>query len=141
MSPRGSEGSEQQARRDIVEVIRRVYARGWISATDGNVSILLGPDRVLATPTGINKGSMTPEDLIVVDRQGSRIQGSRPPSSDTMQDWIEKELATARFGTTKAATATTRKPPQNAGRSPATVRMSVAGPARLGCGVAARQPT
>jgi L-fuculose-phosphate aldolase len=82
MSPRGSDGSEQQARRDIVEVIRRVYARGWISATDGNVSILLGPERVLATPTGINKGSMTPDDLIVVDRRGNRITGSRPPSSE-----------------------------------------------------------
>src|SRR5262249_33502275 len=34
-----------------------------------------------------------------------------------MQDWIEKELATARFGTTKAATAKTRKPPQKARKS------------------------
>jgi L-fuculose-phosphate aldolase len=80
--PRGNEGSEQKARRDIIEVIRRVYARGWISATDGNVSILLGPDQVLATPTGINKGSMVESDLIVVDRQGNRIAGSRLPSSE-----------------------------------------------------------
>jgi hypothetical protein len=34
-----------------------------------------------------------------------------------MQDWIEKELATARFGTTKAATAKTRTPPQKARQS------------------------
>jgi hypothetical protein len=34
-----------------------------------------------------------------------------------MQDWIEKELATARFGTTKAATAKTRKPPKKARKS------------------------
>jgi L-fuculose-phosphate aldolase len=65
-----------------VEVIRRVYARGWIAATDGNVSVLLSPDRVLATPTGINKGSMTEEDLIVVDRQGARVSGTRAPSSE-----------------------------------------------------------
>ena len=36
-----------------------------------------------------------------------------------MQDWIEKELATARFGTTKAATAKTRKPPKRARKSQA----------------------
>jgi L-fuculose-phosphate aldolase len=63
-------------------VVRRVYARGWIAATDGNVSILLTPDRVLATPTGINKGTMTEDDLIVVDRQGRKITGTRPPSSE-----------------------------------------------------------
>ena len=74
--------SEQKARRDVVEVIRRVYARGWIAATDGNVSVLLSPDRVLATPTGINKGSMTEDDLIVVDRKGTRVSGTRAPSSE-----------------------------------------------------------
>ena len=39
------------------------------------------------------------------------------PPSHTMQDWIEKELATARFGTTKAATAKTRKPPKKVRKS------------------------
>jgi L-fuculose-phosphate aldolase len=82
--PPGREGSEQKARRDIVEVIRRVYARGWIAATDGNVSVLLGPERVLATPTGINKGSMTEDDLIVVDSRGKPIAGTRRPSSELL---------------------------------------------------------
>src|SRR5580692_2587790 len=80
--PRGNDGPERKARRDIVEVCRRIYARGWITATDGNVSILLGPDRVLATPTGINKGTLTEDDLIVTDRSGARVTGSRPPSSE-----------------------------------------------------------
>jgi L-fuculose-phosphate aldolase len=75
---------EQEARRGIVDVCRRVYERGWIAATDGNVSILLAPDRVLATPTGINKGTMAEDDLIVVDRQGNKISGTRKPSSELM---------------------------------------------------------
>jgi L-fuculose-phosphate aldolase len=75
-------GPEQQARREIVDVCRRIYARGWIAATDGNVSVLLGPDRILATPTGINKGTMAEGDLIVVDRRGQKISGTRPPSSE-----------------------------------------------------------
>jgi L-fuculose-phosphate aldolase len=63
-------------------VCRRIYERGWIAASDGNVSVLLGPDRVLATPTGINKGLMTEDDLIVTDRRGQRLSGTRPPSSE-----------------------------------------------------------
>src|SRR5262245_11559353 len=74
--------SEREARRDIVDVCRRIYARGWIASTDGNVSILLAPDRVLATPTGINKGTMTEDDLIVTDRAGNRVSGARNPSSE-----------------------------------------------------------
>jgi L-fuculose-phosphate aldolase len=74
--------SEREARRQIVEVCRRVYARGWITATDGNISILLAPDRVLATPTGVNKGTLVEDDLIVVDRSGTKITGTRPPSSE-----------------------------------------------------------
>jgi L-fuculose-phosphate aldolase len=76
--------AERAARRDIVAVCRRIYERGWIAATDGNVSVLLGPDRVLATPTGINKGTMSEDDLIVVDRQGKTISGTRKPSSELL---------------------------------------------------------
>jgi L-fuculose-phosphate aldolase len=85
MSPAGDKLpvlSEHESRRHIVEVCRRIYARGWITATDGNVSILLGPDRVLATPTGVNKGTLTEADLIVTDQGGTKITGTRPPSSE-----------------------------------------------------------
>jgi L-fuculose-phosphate aldolase len=78
----GVEISESDARRDIVEVCRAVYQRGWIAATDGNVSVRLGPDRVLATPTGIHKGKMSEGDLLVVDMRGEVVRGSRRPSSE-----------------------------------------------------------
>lgn len=80
--PRASEIPEAQARREIVDVCRRVYARGWITASDGNVSVLLSDTRVLATPTGINKGTMTEDDLILVDRRGHKLSGTRNPSSE-----------------------------------------------------------
>jgi L-fuculose-phosphate aldolase len=84
ITPRVAETSEREARRNIVEVCRRIYARGWITATDGNVSALLGKDRVLCTPTGINKGTMTEEDLIVIDRRGKKLTGTRSPSSEIL---------------------------------------------------------
>lgn len=74
--------SEARARRDIVEVCRRVYAHGWLAATDGNVSVRLDDDRIVATPTGVHKGFIHVRDLIVVDRKGQQLQGTRAPSSE-----------------------------------------------------------
>jgi len=84
MHERRVEVSESEARSQIVEVCRRIYARGWITATDGNVSVLLGDGRIVCTPTGINKGTATEGDLIVIDRQGNKLAGTRPPSSEIL---------------------------------------------------------
>jgi L-fuculose-phosphate aldolase len=84
MHPPRAPASEPEARRAIVDVCRRIYARGWIAATDGNVSTLLDGGRILCTPTGINKGTMAEGDLIVLDRRGERIAGTRPPSSEIL---------------------------------------------------------
>ncbi|MCX6358056.1 MAG: class II aldolase/adducin family protein, partial [Candidatus Aureabacteria bacterium] len=74
--------SEREYRQDIVEVCRRMYARGLISGSDGNVSIRLGSDRVLSTPSGCNKGFIAPADLIITDMDGRRLQGSRKPTTE-----------------------------------------------------------
>lgn len=74
--------SEANARRNIIEVCRRVYARGWLAATDGNVSVLLDDGRIVATPTGVHKGYMSEGELIIVDREGKLVQGSLAPSSE-----------------------------------------------------------
>jgi ribulose-5-phosphate 4-epimerase/fuculose-1-phosphate aldolase len=75
--------SEEAALRDgIVEICKRIHARGWLASTDGNVSVRLDDDRILATPTAIHKGFMSADDVIVVDRQGRKLQGTRQPSSE-----------------------------------------------------------
>ena len=47
-------------RADIVEVGRRMYARGYTASNDGNISVRLGADRLLMTPKSVCKGFMTP---------------------------------------------------------------------------------
>jgi L-fuculose-phosphate aldolase len=74
--------SEQQHREDIVEVGRLVYERGWIAASDGNVTIRLDDDRILATPTGVCKGMMRAEDLILCDLDGNKLCGERERTSE-----------------------------------------------------------
>ncbi len=73
---------EASLRERIVEVCKRIHARGWLASTDGNVSVRLDDDRILATPTAIHKGFMSADDVIVVDRQGRKLQGTRQPSSE-----------------------------------------------------------
>jgi L-fuculose-phosphate aldolase len=73
---------ERQLRLDIVEVGRRLWDRGYVAANDGNISVRLGPDEFLATPTGVSKGFMTPEMLIVVNGRGELRRGTLQPSSE-----------------------------------------------------------
>jgi L-fuculose-phosphate aldolase len=69
-------------KRELVEVGRRVYQRGYVASNDGNISARLDDKRVVITPTGVSKGFMTPEDLIVVDMDGKVVSGTKKPSSE-----------------------------------------------------------
>jgi L-fuculose-phosphate aldolase len=74
--------SEEQHRRDICMVGRWMYERGHIVAGEGNISVRLDADRILATPTCLNKGMMSPKDLVVMDMEGRHLQGDRKISSE-----------------------------------------------------------
>jgi L-fuculose-phosphate aldolase len=67
----------EQLREDILHVGRLMFDKGWIAANDGNISIRMDADRILATPTGVCKGMMHPDELIVCDLAGKKIQGER----------------------------------------------------------------
>lgn len=80
--PSTSVKTETEHRKDIVEIGRLVYQKGWVASNDGNISIRLDQDRILATPTGVSKGMMTTEDLIIVDPEGNKIAGRREKTSE-----------------------------------------------------------
>ena len=74
--------SESQLRADIVEVGRRLYARGYTASNDGNISARLDERRLLVTPKSVCKGFMTADMLCITDLDGRRIAGERDPSSE-----------------------------------------------------------
>jgi L-fuculose-phosphate aldolase len=76
--------SESRLRADIVEVGRRMYARGYTASNDGNISVRLGADRLLMTPKSVCKGFMTPDMMCVTDLEGKKLQGDRDPSSEML---------------------------------------------------------
>ena len=60
-------------RQEIVRVGQLMYEKGMICASDGNISARLGPDRILITPSGLHKGMLSPEDMVIVDPDGKMV--------------------------------------------------------------------
>jgi len=73
---------EGQLRRDICEVGRRLWAQSLVAATDGNFSVRLTDELVLATPSGVSKGFMSPEEIVKIDMTGATVEGFTKPSSE-----------------------------------------------------------
>jgi len=72
----------RDAAREVVRCCRRLREAGLIAGADGNVSVRLGPDRVLVTPRGLPKAELGVADLAEVDLAGNRRRGCRPPSTE-----------------------------------------------------------
>ncbi len=68
---------------EIVKAGKRMYDRGYVASNDGNISARLDDERFLITPTGVSKGFMNPEDLIVVDLNGNLLEGNGKPSAES----------------------------------------------------------
>jgi len=72
---------EWQARKMICEIGSQMYAKDLVCANEGNLSIRLG-ETLLATPTGLCKGHLQPEDLVTTDLEGTQLGGRRNVSSE-----------------------------------------------------------
>lgn len=79
-----SEAAVSEAAAGIIEVGRRLYAAGMAAGNSGNISVRLGANAVLITPTGVCKGDLQAADLLLVDLAGKVLAGSnlRKPTSE-----------------------------------------------------------
>lgn len=74
--------SERQHREDVIRFGKLLHRKGYVAATDGNLTVRLNNDTVLTTPTGMSKGLMEPEDLVLVDMNGRKLDGRRSASTE-----------------------------------------------------------
>jgi L-fuculose-phosphate aldolase len=74
--------TEREHSLDIARIGKLVYEKGWVAANDGNITIRLDHERILATPTGVSKGMMDPDDMIIVDYKGNKVAGRRERTSE-----------------------------------------------------------
>jgi L-fuculose-phosphate aldolase len=74
--------SEQQCRENLVRICRLIYEKGWVAMNDGNVSVRVAENRILCTPTAVSKGLIEPDDIIVCDMNGQKVEGRRECTSE-----------------------------------------------------------
>ncbi len=72
----------REAAREVVRCCRRLWDAGLIAGVDGNVSVRLGPDRLLVTPSGLLKADLGPDDLVETSLEGAILRGFRKPTSE-----------------------------------------------------------
>jgi len=73
---------EEEQRREILRYSHQIYDKGWVANHDGNLSVRLTEQRMLCTPTAISKGDLSAEMLIVVDKNGKVLEGTRRSFSE-----------------------------------------------------------
>lgn len=72
---------ETELRLGIVEVMRKLVARGLNHGTTGNVSARCGGG-LLVTPSGIPPGRLTADNIVYLDGNGTPRPGEATPSSE-----------------------------------------------------------
>jgi L-fuculose-phosphate aldolase len=83
LSPASPERSvELYHRKQLARFGKWLYRLGFVPGTAGNLSVRLGPDRILATPTAMSKCLLKASDMVVVDMEGRRVGESRNVTSE-----------------------------------------------------------
>ncbi len=71
--------------RAITEIGENFYRRGWVLGTSGNFSAVINrsPLRLAITPSGADKGSLSPARILEIDDHGNVVAGEERPSDET----------------------------------------------------------
>ncbi len=66
----------------MCEMGRRIWARNYCDGNGGNITVRVGDNLVLCTPTLISKGSIQPSEICMVDLDGNQVAGTRKRTSE-----------------------------------------------------------
>jgi L-fuculose-phosphate aldolase len=84
--------NEYKIKEQMCEIGRRLYARGFAAANDGNITVRLNEREVLCTPTMVSKGYMKPEDICKVDYEGKQLAGTKKRTSEVLLHLVVYKL-------------------------------------------------
>lgn len=71
----------EKERACIIETCLTMCDLGYFIGTWGNVSMRVD-DHILLTPSRVDYATMRPEDIVVIDLQGNKVEGDRNPTSE-----------------------------------------------------------
>lgn len=73
----------ERERYEIVRYGKEILSRGLTFGISGNLSIYdPATGNIAISPEGISFSVMNPEDVVIIDRKGNLIEGTRVPSSE-----------------------------------------------------------
>jgi L-fuculose-phosphate aldolase len=75
--------SHEREKAAIIEVGLRLYQKGLVTATDGNISVRVENGH-LVTASGVSKGSLTPGQVIFIDHAGHKPPSGLAVSSEDL---------------------------------------------------------
>ncbi len=67
----------------FISICHRLAQRMYVTGYGGNLACKLQDDLVLITPTQMNKGDITPEDVVFINLRGETVEGRRRPTGET----------------------------------------------------------
>ncbi|QNI72656.1 methylthioribulose 1-phosphate dehydratase [Synechococcus sp. NOUM97013] len=70
----------------LISTMQALHRRGWCDGTGGNFSVVVDrePLQLLMAPSGVDKGTVTRGDLIVVNGEGKVMKGNGRASAETL---------------------------------------------------------
>ena len=74
----------QGIKQQIAEMGHHLWQRAYVDGNGGNMSVKVGEDIVICTPTMVSKGSLKPEDMCLVDFQGNQLLGVKKRTSEVL---------------------------------------------------------
>ncbi len=83
--------TESEARKAICAAGASLFARGYVHATAGNISMQLDDGTFLITPTDAALGMLDPARLSRVDAQGNHVSGDRPSKTLVLHRRVLRE--------------------------------------------------
>lgn len=69
-------------KKHIVAIGQRIWSKDYVDGNGGNITVRVGDNLVLCTPTLISKGFMGEEDICLVDMNGTQLAGNLKRTSE-----------------------------------------------------------
>ena len=70
----------------LAATAKALHARGWLLGTSGNLSAVVQREPLLLamSPSGVDKGELSAEQILMVDEQARIVHGNGKPSDETL---------------------------------------------------------
>lgn len=72
---------ENKVKKDFIDICHLMHSKGFVAGTEGNMSYKVNDQRIIVTPSGVCKGMIELDNLVVVDKTNKKVSGSMKQSS------------------------------------------------------------